>query len=51
MSHDNDIWQEQHVGKLWRHFLFLTYDYFATIQRPDSGRMVYKTYIFVNGNL
>ena len=26
-------------------------DQFATIRKPDSGRMVYKTYFFINNNL
>ena len=30
---------------------FTIYDQFAAIWRPDSGRMVYKTYIFINSNL
>ena len=24
---------------------------FAAMQKPDSGRVVYKTYIFINNNL
>ena len=27
------------------------YDHFGAIQKPDSGRMVYKTCIFINSNL
>ena len=27
------------------------YGQFATIRKPDSGRMVYRTYIFININL
>ena len=30
---------------------FLIYGQFAAIRRPESGRMVYKTYIFINNNL
>ena len=30
---------------------FLTYGKFAAIRTPDSGYMVYKTYIFINSNL
>ena len=30
---------------------FAIYDQFAAIWKPDSGRMVYKTYIFINDNL
>ena len=32
-------------------FSFPIYDQFAAIRQPDSGRMVYKTYIFNNSNL
>ena len=31
--------------------VFLIYDQFAAVQKPDLGRMVYKTYIFINSNL
>ena len=31
--------------------LFLVYGKFAGIQRSDSRGMVYKTYIFISGNL
>ena len=31
--------------------IFPIYDQFAAIRKPESGRMVYKTYIFINGNL
>ena len=31
-------------------FYFSIYGQFAAIWRPDSGRMVYKTYIFINNN-
>ena len=27
------------------------YGEFAAIQKPDSGRMVYKIYVFINNNL
>ena len=30
---------------------FLIYDQFAAILKPDSGRMVYKTYISINSNV
>ena len=30
--------------------IFLIYDQFGTIQKPDSGRIVCKTYIFINNN-
>ena len=30
---------------------FPTYGQFAATQKPDSRRMVYKTYIFINSNL
>ena len=30
---------------------FPIYDQFAALRKPDSGRMVYKTYIFINSNL
>ena len=29
---------------------FPTYGHFAALGKPDSGRMVYKTYIFINSN-
>ena len=31
--------------------IFPIYGQFPTIQKPDSRRMVYKTYIFINNNL
>ena len=31
--------------------IFSIYDQFGTIQKLDSGRIVYKTYIFMNSNL
>ena len=31
--------------------LFLIYGESAAIQKPDSGCMIYKTYIFINNNL
>ena len=31
--------------------IFPTYDQFGAIWKPDSGRIVYKTYVFVNSNL
>ena len=30
---------------------FLIYQKFAAIRKPDSGHMVYKSYIFINSNL
>ena len=30
---------------------FQIYDQFAAFQKPDSGSMVYKTYIFIKSNL
>ena len=30
---------------------FPVYGQFSTILKPDSGRMVYKTYIWINNNL
>ena len=30
---------------------FPIYGKFAAIRKPDFGRMVYKTYIFINSNL
>ena len=31
--------------------LFSIYGQFSAIRKPDSGHMVYKTYIFINTNL
>ena len=31
--------------------IFLIYGQFGAIQTPDSGRIVCKTYIFINSNL
>ena len=31
--------------------IFLIYGQFGAIRRPDSGRMVWKTYIFINNNV
>ena len=31
--------------------IFRIYDQFGTIRKPDSGRIVCKTYIFINRNL
>ena len=31
--------------------IFPIYSQFAAIRKLDSGRMVYKTYIFINSNL
>ena len=31
--------------------IFLIYDLFGAIRKPDSRRVVCKTYIFINGNL
>ena len=31
--------------------IFPIYGQFGAIQKPDSGRMVCKTYIFINNNL
>ena len=30
---------------------FPLYGQFAAIRKPDSGRMIYKTYVFINNNL
>ena len=30
---------------------FPIYGRFGAIRKPDSGRLVYKTYIFINSNL
>ena len=30
---------------------FPIYSQFSAIRKPDSGHMVYKTYIFINKNL
>ena len=32
-------------------FFFQVYGQIAAIWKPDSGRIVYKTYIFINNNL
>ena len=31
--------------------IFLIYGQFGAIQMPDSGRIVCKTYVFINSNL
>ena len=31
--------------------IFPIYDQFGAIRKPDSGRIVCKTYIFINSNL
>ena len=31
--------------------IFPIYGKFGTVQKPDSGRIVCKTYIFINSNL
>ena len=31
--------------------IFPIFDQFGAIWKPDSGRIVYKTYIFINSNL
>ena len=31
--------------------IFLIYSKFGAIRKPDSGRIVYKTYIFINSIL
>ena len=31
--------------------IFLIYSQFGAIRKPDSGRIVYNTYIFINRNL
>ena len=31
--------------------IFAIYDHFAPIRKPDSGRMVCKSYIFIDSNL
>ena len=30
---------------------FLIHGYFAAIWKPNSGHMIYRTYIFINNNL
>ena len=30
--------------------IFLIYSLFAAIRKPDSGHIVYKTYILINSN-
>ena len=32
-------------------YIFPIYDQFGAIRKPDSGRIVCKTYIFINSNL
>ena len=31
--------------------IFPIYGQFAAIRKPDSGRMAYKTYVFINNNV
>ena len=31
--------------------IFSIYSQFGAIQKPDSGRIAYKSYIFINSNL
>ena len=31
--------------------IFAVFDQLVAIRKPDSGNMVYKTYIFINSNL
>ena len=38
-------------NKFWLILIFSIYGQFGAIQQPDSGRMVCKTYIFINSNL
>ena len=39
------------LDKLWRHCYFLIYGQFEAIRKPDFGRLVGKTYIYINSNL
>ena len=41
----------RHVGKLCSHCQFLIYGLFGAVWKPDSGRIICKTYIFINSNL
>ena len=45
------FWRWCHVGKLWRHYKFPKYGQFRAIQKPNSGLMVCKIYIFIKSNL
>ena len=43
--HRKKKWWLRHVGKLWRRCYFRN---LLPIRKPNSGRMVCKTYIFIN---
>ena len=45
------FWLWPHISKLWRHWHFSGLLQFGAIQRPDSGRIVCKTYISINSNV
>ena len=40
-----------YVSKLWRHCHFSNLWQFGAFWNSDSGRIVFKTYIFINSNL
>ena len=44
---DNDVM----LGNCYAAVIFQIYGQFAAIQKPDSGRIVFKTYVFINSNL
>ena len=44
-------WQWRHVRIFSRHCFFPIYGQFGAIWKPDSERMVYKTYILINNDL
>ena len=40
------------MSKKWEFIaIFPIYSQFGAIRKPDSGPIVYKTYIFINSNL
>ena len=44
-------WGWLHVNKLWHHcYFFPIYSQFGAIRKPNSGRIVCKSYIFINSN-
>ena len=46
------MWQDKEMSENYDVIvIFLIYDQFGAIRKPDSGRIVYKTYIFINSNL
>ena len=46
------MWQDKQMSENYDVIvIFLIYDQFGAIRKPDSGRIVYKTYIFINSNL